>query len=88
LCATPLRLAGDWPTYGYRRLTALLRREGHAVGSKRARRLMHEPGIAGGPPPRRPRTTDSAHGSGRYPNQAEGLEVTRPEQVWAGNVGL
>ena len=30
-----VRLAGEWPTYGYRRLTAMLRREGHAANSKR-----------------------------------------------------
>lgn len=28
--------AGRWPTYGYRRLTALLRRGGHEVNEKRS----------------------------------------------------
>ena len=36
------RLAGEWPTYGYRRLTAMLRREGWAVNGKRVRRVMAE----------------------------------------------
>src|SRR5262249_25094210 len=35
-----VRLAGQWPTYGYRRLTAMLKREGFVANSKRVRRLM------------------------------------------------
>ena len=33
-------LAGAWPTSGYRRLTAMLRREGLRVNEKRVRRLI------------------------------------------------
>jgi putative transposase len=79
-------LAGQWPTYGYRRLTAMLQREGHEVNTKRVRRLMHELGIVGEAPPRRPRTTDSAHAFPRYPNLVEDLEVTRPDQVWVADI--
>jgi putative transposase len=78
-----LDLAGRWPTYGYRRLTVMLRRAGHPVNGKRVRRLMHESGLAAEPPTRTPRTTDSGHGFPRDPNLVEGLEVTRPDQVWA-----
>ena len=46
-------LAGEWPTYGYRRLTVMLRRQGHTVNAKRVRRLMGEMGLSGEPPPRR-----------------------------------
>jgi transposase InsO family protein len=81
-----LEQAGRWPTYGYRRLTAMLRRGGHEVNEKRVRRLMHELGIAGSPPARKPRTTDSGHGLPRYPNLVECLEVTRPEQVWVADI--
>jgi transposase InsO family protein len=35
-----LTLAGEYPTYGYRRLTALLRRAGWTVTHKRIHRLM------------------------------------------------
>src|SRR4051812_49458942 len=41
------RLAGAWPTYGYRRLTALLRREGRSGNAKRVRRGVGAPGVAG-----------------------------------------
>ena len=49
--------AGAWPTYGYRRLTVMLRRQGLKVNEKRVRRLMHELGIVGKAPERKPRTT-------------------------------
>ncbi len=81
-----IALAGEWPTYGYRRLTAMLKRQGHAVNTKRVRRLMHELGIAGEAPRRTPRTTDSDHAYPRFPNLVEGLEVTRPDQVWVADI--
>ena len=80
------RLAGEWPTFGYRRLTALLRREGQRVNGKRVRRLMAELGIQGTPPVRRKRTTDSHHAFPRYPNCVEGLDVVRPDQVWVADL--
>lgn len=81
-----VRLAGAWPTYGYRRLTAMLRREGFAVNGKRVRRLMAEQGIHGLLPVRRKRTTDSNHGFRRWPNLVAGLEVVRPDQVWVADI--
>jgi putative transposase len=56
-----LQRAGRWPTYGYRRLTVMLRRAGWSVNAKRVRRLMHELGLVAQPPKRRVRTTDSRH---------------------------
>ena len=81
-----VRLAGEWPTYGYRRLTAMLRREGWEVNAKRVRRLMGELEIQGRPPSRRVRTTDSDHDWPRWPNLVEGLEVVRPDQVWVADI--
>jgi transposase InsO family protein len=40
-----LRLARKHPRYGYRRLRAMLRREGWKVNRKRIRRLCGEEGI-------------------------------------------
>jgi putative transposase len=79
-------LAGAWPTYGYRRLTVMLQREGLPVNAKRVRRLRHELGICGAAPKRRPRTTDSNHAYPRFPNLVEGLEVIRPDQVWVADI--
>src|ERR1700730_11744875 len=81
-----VRLAGEWPTYGYCRLTAMLKREGFAANSKRVRRLMEEEGIHGLLPVRRKRTTDSNHPFPRYANLVEGLEVVRPDQVWVADI--
>lgn len=79
-------LAGQWPTYGYRRLTVMLRRQGHPVNAKRVRRLMGEMGLFGEAPPRHPRTTNSVHGFPRFPNLVESLEVVRPDQVWVSDI--
>lgn len=79
-------LAGAWPTYGCRRLTVMLRREGLKVNAKRVRRLMHELDIHGEAPKRTPRTTDGSHPYPRFPNLVEGLKAMRPEQVWAADI--
>jgi putative transposase len=81
-------LAGQWPTYGYRRLTAMLRRAPFRflVNSKRVRRLMDELGIQGQAPVRRVRTTNSVHGFPRFPNLVEELEIVYPDQVWVADI--
>jgi putative transposase len=81
-----LDLAGEWPTYGYRRLTVMMRRLDWPVNGKRVRRWMHELGIDGAPPARKKRTTDSNHAFPRYPNLVKDLEITRPDQVWVADI--
>ena len=80
------RAAGAWPTYGYRRVTAMLRRSGWSVNAKRVRRVMRELGLAAEPPTRRVRTTDSNHPFPRYPNLVAALTVTQPDQVWVADI--
>jgi transposase InsO family protein len=81
-----IALAGQWPTYGYRRLTVMLGRQGLEVNAKRVRRLMGELGLSGEPPPRRPRTTNSVHPFPRFANLVESLDVIRPDQVWVSDI--
>jgi putative transposase len=81
-----LDLAGEWPTYGYRRLTALMRRDGWPVNRKRVRRWMDELGITGAPPQRTRRTTNSQHAFPRYPNLVQNLQIRRPDQVWVADI--
>src|SRR5438132_4782721 len=81
-----LDLAGEWPTYGYRRLTAMMRRLGWPVNGKRVRRWMQELGIDGAPPTRKKRTTNSDHAFPRYPNLVKDLEITGPDQVWVADI--
>ena len=73
-----------WPFLGSRRMTALLRAEGHAVNRKRIRRLMREMGIAALGP--RPRTTKPAPGHKKYPYLLRGLAIERPNQVWCADI--
>jgi putative transposase len=81
-----LRLAEEWPTYGYRRLTAQLRREGWGVNSKHVRRLMGQLGVQGKRAVRKRRTTNSTHDFPRYPNLVQELGVTHPDQVWVADI--
>jgi transposase InsO family protein len=78
--------AEAWPTYGYRRLTAQLRRHGWQVNHKRIQRLMQELGLQGEAPQRKVRTTNSQHGFGRYPNLVEELAIVRAHQVWVADI--
>jgi putative transposase len=80
------RLAAAWPTYGYRRITALLHRERIQVNHKHVARLMGEMGLRGQRPVRSPRTTQSAHPYPRYRNLVDGLAIVRPDQVWVGDI--
>lgn len=79
-------VAWEWPTYGYRRVTAQLKREGYQANSKRVRRLMHELNLVGQAPNRRIHTTTSDHHFGRYPNLVEALQITAPDEVWVGDI--
>ena len=86
LTAAIQRLAGEWPTYGYRRITALLKREQRVVNHKRVARLMRQLGLQGQRPARRTRTTHSDHPYPRYPNLVQSLTIERPDQVWVGDI--
>jgi len=79
-------LAAQWPTYGYRRITAELQAAEWVVNHKRVARLMDEMDLQV-PAKRKKRwTTDSRHNWSRYPNLVLGLEVTYPDQVWVGDI--
>jgi putative transposase len=79
-------VAGQWPTYGSRRLTAQLRRQGWAVNRKRVSRLMQEMGLQVKRTRKRRYTTDSDHPFPRYPNLVQDLEIVRPDQVWVADI--
>lgn len=86
LCAALQQLAGEWPRYGSRRLTAQLQREGWQVNRKHVQRLMRELGITAQVSAPKRRTTNSEHGFPRYPNLVEQVEIVRPEQVWVSDI--
>jgi transposase InsO family protein len=79
--------AGAWPTYGYRRITAQIRRERQwTVNSKRVRCIMRLMRLPSRSKRRKRRTTNSQHPFPRYPNLAQDLAVTRPDQVWVADI--
>ncbi|NLF67103.1 MAG: IS3 family transposase [Chloroflexi bacterium] len=79
-------LAAQWPTYGYRRITAELQRAAWLVNHKLVRRLMDELELLVQPQPKKRGTTDSRHGWPRFPNLVLELAVTYPDQVWVGDI--
>lgn len=79
-------VVADWPTYGYRRVTAQLRREGWRVNRKRICRLMREMSLQATKKRRKRRTTDSRHGFPRYPNLVQDLKILYPDQIWAADI--
>lgn len=79
-------IAGQWPRYGYRRITAQLRRQGRKANGKRVRRVMHRLGLCGKSHSKKRRTTDSQHDFPRFANLVLGLQIVRPEQVWVADI--
>jgi putative transposase len=73
-----------WPFLGSRRMTALLRAEGHCVNRKRVQRLMRKMGIVALGP--KPRTTKPAPGHKIFPYLLRGMAIERPNQVWAADI--
>jgi putative transposase len=72
------------PFYGYRRLTAELRRQGVGINGKRVLRLMRDMKIEALYP--KPRTTLKTRGHKIYPYLLKELEINRPNQVWATDI--
>lgn len=79
-------LSAEWPTYGSRRLTAELRRNGWRVNRKRIQRLMRAMGLQRPRKRRKRRTTQSNHSFPRYPNLVKDLAITQPDQVWVADI--
>ena len=74
------------PFYGVRRMRQHLRRAGHAVNPKRVRRLMRQMDLETIYPKRRLNLSQSDKASKRYPYLLRGLEIVRPDQVWATDI--
>ena len=75
------RLHLEFPFAGSRMLRGLLASEGCKTGRRHVKTLMQRMGIEA--LYRRPRTTRPAPGHKIYPYLLRGMEITRPNQVWA-----
>jgi putative transposase len=76
----------EFPRYGYRRVTALLKARGRMVNHKRIVRLMREDGLQVRPHRRFVRTTDSRHEQPIFPNLARDFEPTGVNQLWVADL--
>jgi putative transposase len=75
------RLHLEFPFAGSRMLKGLLAAEGCKIGRRHVKTLMRRMGIEA--LYRRPRTTKPEPGHKIYPYLLRGIEITRPNQVWA-----
>ena len=75
------KLHTEFPFAGSRMLRRLLAADGSKVGRRHVKTLMDRMGIEA--LYRRPRTTRPEPGHKIYPYLLRGVEVTRPNQVWA-----
>ena len=75
------RLHLEFPFAGSRMLRGLLAAEGIKIGRRHVKTLMKRMGIEA--LYRRPRTTKPEPGHKIYPYLLRGIEITRPNQVWA-----
>jgi putative transposase len=75
------KLHTEFPFAGARMLRRLLAANGSKVGRRHVKTLMHRMGIEA--LYRRPRTTRPEPGHKIYPYLLRGVEITRPNQVWA-----
>ena len=74
-----------YPTYGYRRITALLVSKGYSVGYRRVARLMKAANLSVAVK-RACQTTNSIEGVRPWSNRLENLQVSRCDQVWVGDI--
>ena len=86
LRATIEAITGEFPGYGYRRVTHELRRRGTVVNHKRVARVMRESALAARPRRRFVLTTDSAHDEPVFPNLLRDIKPDAPNQVWVADL--
>ena len=80
------RIALEFPSYGWPRMTAELQRRGWVVNHKRVYRLMREDNLLCLRRRKFVVTTDSDHGLPVYPNLARTLVVTGLDQLWVADL--
>lgn len=72
------------PFYGWRKMTAVLRRKEYPINGKRVRRLMRQMGLQAIYPQARPRPDGYEHRI--YPYLLRDLPIVRPGQVWSADI--
>ncbi|HEY4354958.1 MAG TPA: IS3 family transposase [Acidobacteriaceae bacterium] len=80
------RIALEWPSYGRRRITHQLRRQGWTANWKKVYRLMREDNLLCVRRRKFVVTTESNHGRKIYPNLKPELVVTGVDQLWVADI--
>lgn len=80
------RVALEFPSYGWPRMTPELKRRGWAVNHKRVYRMMREDNLLCLRRRKFVRTTDSAHPFPVYPNLARAMALTGLDQLWVADI--
>lgn len=84
LCKQLDKLHLEFPAWGSRKLSRLLKAQGQLVNRKRVQRLMRIMGIEALAP--KPRTSEAAPEHTKFPYLLRHLEIVRPNQVWASDI--
>ncbi len=79
-------IALDFPSYGYRRITAQLHRQELKVNHKRVLRLMRDKNLLCRARKAFRVTTDSSHSLRKYPNLIDDLVPYRIDQLWHADI--
>jgi putative transposase len=79
-------VAEDFVTYGYRKITAQLKRDGIVINRKKVQRIMRERGLFAKKTRQFVKTTNSNHPYPVYPNLIKDLKVTDVNQVWVADI--
>ncbi len=79
-------ISREHPYYGYRRITASLRRDKVIVNHKKVSKIMKELGIQGRIKHKYVTTTNSNHNNKIYSNLVKDKELTGINQVWCADI--
>ena len=80
------QIACEYTRYGYRRITAQLKRENIIVNHKKVLRIMRESSLLCAVKRKWKGTTNSNHPYPRYPNLIRNMVIYRPNQIWVADI--
>lgn len=80
------RMALAHRSYGYRRIAALVQRDGWSAGAEKVRRILKQDNLLAIRRRKFVAISDSNHRFQVYPNLAERAELTHADQVWVADI--
>ena len=80
------KICYEYPYYGYRRITAVLKRQEIVVNHKKVLKIMRKTGIQCRKRNKFAVTTNSSHNLKVYPNLAKDLVFNRVDQLWCADI--